>query len=645
MAAPMAVSLEMRAHERFVGREAELAVLVGCFDAASPRVLHLSGVAGSGKSRLLREAAFRLRGSGALVIQVDCRGVEPSEPGLCGALASAAGAASQEIDSLTARISSLNDRVVLMFDAYELFWLMDTFIRRELCPRLGENVRVILASRNGPVGAWLASPESPGNFRALTLGPLTRRDAISLLTAAGFDEASAVLVNNIARGHPLALAVAAATGIGQRGRNLEDVAVGAVVDHLTQEYLATINDDFVVRALDAASVVRRATQPLLAAMLPAMSPADTFERLRDLPFVEMRSDGLFIHDAVRDAVELRLQAASPNLHRQYRIAAWRQLQRDVRQATSATLWRYTADILYLLQNPAIREGFFPSGFQPLAVEAALPQDFPAIQSIAARHEGPESCAAIDAWWEHQPSAFQVCRDSDGSTIGFFVASRGDELSPAICEEDPVAYAWRRSVGDAAPSSILLRRLLDREMGEAASGSRAAFGLDVKRTYMEMRPHLRYVYLSGVTAAEFEWCDALGFVTLDDYAVEMDGRRYETYRLDMGPGSVDAWLAALVARELEIPDAAQPIIDVETREAVLDSGRVPLTRLEFGVLRVLHERGGRPVSYADLMETVWGYGAETSSNVVEAVIRTLRKKLGAQRSALETVRGVGYRLRC
>jgi DNA-binding winged helix-turn-helix (wHTH) protein len=44
-----------------------------------------------------------------------------------------------------------------------------------------------------------------------------------------------------------------------------------------------------------------------------------------------------------------------------------------------------------------------------------------------------------------------------------------------------------------------------------------------------------------------------------------------------------------------------------------------------------------------MEAVWGYRNDTASNVVDVVVRSLRRKLGAEASAVETVRGTGYRI--
>jgi DNA-binding response OmpR family regulator len=45
-----------------------------------------------------------------------------------------------------------------------------------------------------------------------------------------------------------------------------------------------------------------------------------------------------------------------------------------------------------------------------------------------------------------------------------------------------------------------------------------------------------------------------------------------------------------------------------------------------------------------LEQVWGHNYEGGSNVVDAVVRGLRKKCGEHADIVETVRGVGYRLR-
>lgn len=114
-------------------------------------------------------------------------------------------------------------------------------------------------------------------------------------------------------------------------------------------------------------------------------------------------------------------------------------------------------------------------------------------------------------------------------------------------------------------------------------------------------------------------------------------------LEFGPGSVDAWLAWLVAGELGIEEPE--LLDADNRQVVLDGERVDLTPLEFGFMRQLVAHEGRTVSRRTLLQEVWGYDHATAgSNVVEAVARSVRRKLGARAALVETVRGLGYRLR-
>jgi len=85
------------------------------------------------------------------------------------------------------------------------------------------------------------------------------------------------------------------------------------------------------------------------------------ERLGALPFVEFGREGLFIHEAVRSAIDGSLAARDPDTRREYRRAAWAYLQSRLQRANGSETWRDTADLLFLLENPVLREGFFPSG--------------------------------------------------------------------------------------------------------------------------------------------------------------------------------------------------------------------------------------------------------------------------------------------
>ena len=59
--------------------------------------------------------------------------------------------------------------------------------------------------------------------------------------------------------------------------------------------------------------------------------------------------------------------------------------------------------------------------------------------------------------------------------------------------------------------------------------------------------------------------------------------------------------------------------------------------------IREDRDGQERS-VDLLSIVWGTEYNGGSNVVDVVVRTLRRKLGTSASRIETVRGIGYRLR-
>lgn len=67
-------------------------------------------------------------------------------------------------------------------------------------------------------------------------------------------------------------------------------------------------------------------------------------------------------------------------------------------------------------------------------------------------------------------------------------------------------------------------------------------------------------------------------------------------------------------------------------------------MEHGITLHFCEYEGEAISRADLLDSVWGYDYLGGSNVVEARIRALGKKMGDHAHLIETVPGVGYRFR-
>jgi hypothetical protein len=432
--------LNQRASQSVIGRSQEIAHLLETFNKKAPLVVHLHGIAGIGKSTLLEVFASRAPKRKITVIRLDCRLIEPTERGFLHQLSAALGRKALTLEKASEQLARLSRRVVLALDNYEVFRLMDTWLRQVFVPSLGDNVRLLLVGREPPSPAWVVAREWQGLFHSLSLEPLRNTDSLNLLRGAGLREQDAVRINRFARGHPLALKLAAAAALERPGFNLGEETVQNVVQELTRIYLADIDDSVVQRALDASSVVRRITRSILAAMLRDM-PADLFERLRALPLIESRPDGLMLHEAVRGSIAAALRATDPSAYREYRRAAWRQLRGEVRTAGTPELWRYTADLIYLIENPVVREAFFPSESQQFTVEPAFAEDAKEIRQITRKHEGNQALKTIAFWWDHQPAAFRVARDGSARVAGFYCMFNPSGVDETLLGQDPVVSNW------------------------------------------------------------------------------------------------------------------------------------------------------------------------------------------------------------
>ena len=85
-----------------------------------------------------------------------------------------------------------------------------------------------------------------------------------------------------------------------------------------------------------------------------------------------------------------------------------------------------------------------------------------------------------------------------------------------------------------------------------------------------------------------------------------------------------------------------VLDPATLKASAAGMPISLSRREFAVLSALMERPGTIRSKSDLEERLYGWQEEIESNAVEVHIHNLRHKIG--RDVIETVRGLGYRMR-
>jgi two-component system copper resistance phosphate regulon response regulator CusR len=88
------------------------------------------------------------------------------------------------------------------------------------------------------------------------------------------------------------------------------------------------------------------------------------------------------------------------------------------------------------------------------------------------------------------------------------------------------------------------------------------------------------------------------------------------------------------------------LDLKTRRAKRGDRNTDLTSREFALLEFLLRHEGQVVSRSQILGSVWGYGFDPQSNVVDVYVGYLRGKLDrpGEDTFIETVRGGGYRLR-
>ncbi|MEZ5264363.1 MAG: response regulator transcription factor [Acidimicrobiales bacterium] len=84
-----------------------------------------------------------------------------------------------------------------------------------------------------------------------------------------------------------------------------------------------------------------------------------------------------------------------------------------------------------------------------------------------------------------------------------------------------------------------------------------------------------------------------------------------------------------------------VLDLTARTVTVDGAVMTLSTREFALLEAFMRHPGQVLSQVQLLDRVWGYDFDGSSNVVEVYVGHLRRKVGAER--IRTVRGAGYRL--
>jgi len=147
----------------------------------------------------------------------------------------------------------------------------------------------------------------------------------------------------------------------------------------------------------------------------------------------------------------------------------------------------------------------------------------------------------------------------------------------------------------------------------------------------------------LTARAEEIDRVVGFeVGADDYVVKPFSPRELVLRVAALLRRVSSPTGAAAGGERIV--IGKLVIDVPRHRVTVEGEDVGLTALEFKLLLDLASRRGRVQTRDALLDRVWGYVSGVETRTVDTHVKRLREKLAAASDYIETVRGVGYRMR-
>jgi hypothetical protein len=212
----------------------------------------------------------------------------------------------------------------------------------------------------------------------------------------------------------------------------------------------------------------------------------------------------------------------------------------LRTAGRSGRWRYMADLLHLLDQPALRNAFFPPEEEAPPVEPAGADDLDQIFAIAELRDGPDERARIEVWAQRLPHRFSVARGSEGEVSAFYLFARQDDPHSGLGVVDPLFAAWQAHLAaNPVEGEVLFIRQMSARGDGAHPAGRTACILDLKRHYIE-RQRMARIYCRAF-ADDRDLLHRLGFRPLERPQAAIS----DTMVLEVPGGDMIEWVWALV----------------------------------------------------------------------------------------------------
>ncbi|HOB48279.1 MAG TPA: response regulator transcription factor [Mycobacterium sp.] len=231
--------------------------------------------------------------------------------------------------------------------------------------------------------------------------------------------------------------------------------------------------------------------------------------------------------------------------------------------------------------------------------------------------------------------------SAGSDPGYRALVVDDEAPLAdVVASYPAREQFEVTVRHSGAEALAVAREVDPDVVVLDLGLPGIDGLEVCRQLRTFSD----AYVVMLTARDTEMDAIVGLsVGADDYVTK-----------PFSPRELVARIRAMLRRPRAVAAAAAaparlfgPLsFDVDSRQVLLDSESISLTRTEFDILASLSSRPGLVWSRRQLIDAVWGEPWVGNDHLVDVHVGHLRRKLGDNPTDprfVFTVRGVGYRM--
>lgn len=142
----------------------------------------------------------------------------------------------------------------------------------------------------------------------------------------------------------------------------------------------------------------------------------------------------------------------------------------------------------------------------------------------------------------------------------------------------------------------------------------------------------------LTAKGTEYDKVLGLDSgADDYMVKPFGMMELLSR-------INALLRRTLRKQEDVMVSGKITMNRQTHETMVDGEVITVTNKEYELLEYFLENQNIVLPREKILEKIWGYSTEVETRTLDVHIRSLRQKLGSCGEQIETLRGVGYRLR-